>query len=265
VIVDVHCHAGVGTGMRGPWDTHAPLGRHLERSAGAGIDLTVVVPVFHDDYGEANEQLARIVRRHPGRLVGFAGLHPQRDRLRLERLVGRAVEVLGLRGLKIHGAEAWPDRPTCALAVRFGLPILWDIVRDTMRLEMLARSYPELTFIVPHLGAFADDWRTHLAVIDQLCRFPNVFADTSGVRYFDALREAARRAGPGKLLFGSDGPQIHPALELAKVRLLGLPPAAERAITGGNAARLLHLAEGGPRRRHPATKGKANGHVRLGA
>ena len=60
-----------------------------------------------------------------------------------------------------------------------------------------AGQYPEVDFIVPHLGGFSDDWMTFRAVIDQLVRLPNVFADTSGVRYFDALAEAARRAHPG--------------------------------------------------------------------
>ncbi len=55
---------------------------------------------------------------------------------------------------------------------------------------------------------------THLHVIDQLCRYPNVYADTSGVRYGNLLVQAVKRAGPHKLLFGSDGPLLHPALEL---------------------------------------------------
>jgi hypothetical protein len=41
-------------------------------------------------------------------------------------------------------------------------------------------------------------------------------------------------------LFGSDGPWLHPGLELHKVRLLGLPPDQEGLILGGNIIRLLH-------------------------
>jgi uncharacterized protein len=76
-------------------------------------------------------------------------------------------------------------------------------------------------------------------VIDQLVRYPNVYADTSGVRRFDYLVEAVRRAGARKLLFGSDGPWLHPGLELHKIRLLGLPPAQEALVLGKNALRLL--------------------------
>jgi uncharacterized protein len=81
--------------------------------------------------------------------------------------------------------------------------------------------------------------RAQQRVVDQLVRYPNVFADTSGVRRFDYLVEAVKRAGARKLLFGSDGPWLHPGLELHKIKLLGLSPANERAILGGNAMRLL--------------------------
>ncbi len=94
----------------------------------------------------------------------------------------------------------------------------------TATVEMLAGQYPDVNFIVPHLGGFADDWMVHLQVVDEFARLPNVYADTSGVRYFDALVLAVRRGGPGKLIFGSDGPQPHPGVELHKVRQLCLPP-----------------------------------------
>jgi uncharacterized protein len=110
-------------------------------------------------------------------------------------------------------------------------------------LEQAAPQYPGVTFVVPHLGSFADDWRAHQRLIDQLTRLPNVLADTSGVRRFDYLVQAVRRVGARRLVFGSDGPWLHPALELGKVRLLGLPPAEEAMILGGNLLRLIGRRE----------------------
>ncbi|MGC0236630.1 amidohydrolase family protein [Arthrobacter sp. SD76] len=73
---------------------------------------------------------------------------------------------------------------------------------------------------MPHLSSFADDWRAQQRLIDVLVREPNVFADTSGVRYYDLLEEAIARAGARKVLYGSDGPYLHPAPELAKILAL---------------------------------------------
>jgi predicted TIM-barrel fold metal-dependent hydrolase len=59
------------------------------------------------------------------------------------------------------------------------------------------------------------------------------------VRRFDVLEEAVARAGAHKVLFGSDGPWLHPGVELAKIRALRLSPAEERLILGWNLLRLL--------------------------
>ena len=239
LVIDAHCHAGLGDGFRGPWDTEACLDYYLERAARANIDRTVVFPVFNSDYAAANNRLARIVARQPDRLIGFAAINPARDAGRIMRMIGRAVEVHGFRGIKVHGMDSFPGREVCTAARRWGLPILVDVVRRTAAVEMLASQYPDVNFIVPHLGGFVDDWMVHLQVIDQLVRFPNVYADTSGVRYFDALVEAVRRAGPAKLIFGSDGPQLHPGVELHKIRVMGLSATARAMVTGGNITRLL--------------------------
>src|SRR5262245_59862442 len=192
MIIDCHCHAGKGDGFRGPWDTEARIDRHLARARAAGIDRTVVFPVFNSDYAAANARLARIVRRYPGELIGFATLHPLRDAGRVDRMLGRAVEEYGFRGLEVHGHDALPTREVYDAVRRYRLPLLVDIVRRTEAVEMPAEQYPDVPIIIPHLGGFADDWVVHMRVIDQARRFPNVYADTSGVRYWDALVRAVQ-------------------------------------------------------------------------
>jgi predicted TIM-barrel fold metal-dependent hydrolase len=60
--------------------------------------------------------------------------------------------------------------------------------------------------------------------------------------YPQHIAEAVEVVGPERVLFGSDGPGCNPALELAKVRRLGLDSAAESMILGGNALRLIRVA-----------------------
>lgn len=238
MIIDCHCHAGKGDGLTGPWDTAAPLGAYLRRAARAGITRTVIFPPFHSDYAVANRRVAHIVAARPERFYGFAFVHPARDRGRVRALVDEAVR-LGLRGLKVHRHDARITREICAAARAHGLPVLYDVMGEVAVVELLATEYPDVNFIIPHLGSFADDWRAQLALIDHLERHPNIYTDTSGVRRFDLLVQAVRRAGPDKILFGSDGPWLHPGVELAKVYALDLPAAAQRRVLGGNLLRLL--------------------------
>jgi hypothetical protein len=178
------------------------------------------------------------VARFRDRLIGFAFVHATRDAGRIFSMVERARK-WGFRGIKCHGFQAMPTRELCEAARAFRMPLLADVVGRAEVVDLLASQFPDVNFIIPHLGSFADDWRAHQRVIDQLVRYPNVYTDTSGVRRFDYIVEAIKRAGPRKVLFGSDGPWLHPGLELHKVRLLGLPPDQEALILGGNILRLL--------------------------
>ncbi|HEX9943122.1 MAG TPA: amidohydrolase family protein [Thermoanaerobaculia bacterium] len=242
MIIDCHCHAGKGDGLTGPWDTNAPLNGYLRWADAAGIDRTVLFAAFHSDYRVANRKVARIVRSRPGRFYGFAFIHPARDRGRVELLVREAVERHGFRGIKVHRHDARITREICEAAKAYGLPVLYDVMGEVPVVELLATEYPDVNFIIPHLGSFADDWRAQLALIDPLVRHPNVYTDTSGVRRFDILEQAAKRAGASKILFGSDGPWLHPGVELAKVRALGFPPREERKVLAGNILRLMRPA-----------------------
>ncbi|MBV9791328.1 MAG: amidohydrolase family protein, partial [Chloroflexi bacterium] len=228
----------------------------LRRARAAGIDRTVIFAAQHSDYARANAGVARIASRDPERFFCFACVHASRDAGRIREMVCQAVRRWGFRGIKVHRAEAPATREIAETARAFRLPVLYDITGEAYYIEMIAAEYPEVNFIIPHLGSFADDWRAHRQVIDQLVRLPNVYADTSGVKRFDYVVEAVKRAGAHKLLFGSDGPWLHPALELQKIRLLELPPEQEALVLGGNLARLIrHVAA--PRRREQSSPRKS--------
>jgi len=255
MIVDCHCHAGKGDLMTAPWNTDAPIEPYLRRARQAGIGKTVVFAPFHSNYSQANEEVGRIVSRYPDRLIGFAFVHAARDAGRIHQMIERAVTRWGFRGIKVHGYDAMPTREVCEAARAYRLPVLVDVVGQPAVVEMLASQYPDVNFIIPHLGSFRDDWRAHQQVVDQLVRYGNVYADTSGVRRFDYIVEAVKRAGPRKLLFGSDGPWLHPGVELHKIRLLGLRPEDEALVLGRNAILLMSRARAGHRIGRPVPNG----------
>jgi uncharacterized protein len=242
MIIDSHCHAGKGDGLTGPWDTDAPLGPYLRRAARVGIGRTVLFAAFSSDYRAANAGVGKIVARHPDRFSGYAMVNAARDAGHIGAMVREAVTGWGACGIKVHRHDARITREVCEVARSFALPVLYDVMGEAFSMELVATEYRDVAFVIPHLGSFADDWRTQRAVIDLLARHPNVYTDTSGVRRFDLLAEALRRAGPRKVLFGTDGPWLHPAVELSKVRVLGLPPNQERLVLGGNWLRLTAAA-----------------------
>jgi predicted TIM-barrel fold metal-dependent hydrolase len=239
MIIDCHCHAGEGDGFSGPWDSSANLDNYVRRARKAGIGRTVLLAAFHTDYAIANRSVARLVARDPERFYGFAFVHAARDRGRVQRMVQTAVEEYGFVGIKLHRADARISREVCEAARAFGLPVLYDPVGEVAVAELLAQEYPDVNFILPHLGSFADDWSAQLALIDHLVRHPNIFTDTSGVRRFDLLQQAVARAGAHKVLFGSDGPWLHPGVELAKIHALELPERERALVLGQNLLRLI--------------------------
>lgn len=222
LIIDCHCHAGKGNGLTGPWDTDAPLKDYLSWCDRSHIRHSVLFAAFHSDYAVANAEVARIVHSSPDRFYGFAFVHAVRDSGRVYQMVSHAVTNYGFKGIKVHRADAHLTREICETAKRLALPILYDPMGDIAATECAISEYPEVNFIIPHLGSFADDWKAQKNCINLLERYPNAYADTSGIRRFDVLQEAFGRVGAGKFLFGSDGPWLHPGVELSKILALDL-------------------------------------------
>jgi hypothetical protein len=170
----------------------------LQAVARAGIERTVVFPVFHSDDAIANRAFARIVALARGRLCGLAFVHPQRDAGRVRLMMSEAVEQLGFRGIKVDRHDGGVTREICDAARGIGLPVLYDVIGETETVGLLAGEYPDVSFIIPHRGSFADEWRAEIDMIGLLIRHPNGFTDTSAVRRFDLVEEPARAGGLGR-------------------------------------------------------------------
>lgn len=241
-VIDAHCHAGHGLNAgkpaetTDPWTTFNDPERTLRRMKEASIDRTVIFPINNTTYEKANEEIASYVRRWPDRFIGFAKHDGKTESGRIRELLRREVKELGLRGLKLHGV---PTEEMVAAAAEFGVPILFHPPRVEESLAVV-RAYPEVPFIMAHLGSFASrDWREHVRAIDAARDLPNLHLETSSVVFVDYLEQAARALPAEKLVFGSDGPLVDARIELQKIRLLHLPERHERLILGGNILRLL--------------------------
>jgi hypothetical protein len=60
-----------------------------------------------------------------------------------------------------------PSNTRATIAARDVTPSLTKI-RIRAIVEQAVGQYPDVNFIIPHLGSFADDWRAHVKVVDQI-------------------------------------------------------------------------------------------------
>jgi hypothetical protein len=105
---------------------------------------------------------------------------------------------------------------------------------DVPTLAAVAARYPEVTFVLGHLGYGNIDYHGMSLVAGH----SNVVVETSG-GYSSVLACAIAELGSDRVLFGSEHPLQDPRVELTKVDVLDLPPAQRAAVLGGNARRLL--------------------------
>ena len=222
--------------MSAPWDTRAGIETTLRNMAEVGIDRTILFPINNASFEKPNREIADICAKHPDEFIGFAKHDPKLEAGKIGALLRHEVKELGLKGLKLHSL---PSREVLDVVAELGIPVLYHPERVS-NFHMIASEYPQVPFIMAHMGNFgSQNWTEHMAAIDVARRYPNVYLETSSVVYFKYLELAVKELGAGKIIFGSDGPELDSRVELYKVRLLKLPPADEAKVLGGNIARLL--------------------------
>lgn len=168
-----------------------------------------------------NILVAEVVRKHPTKLVGVAGIDPLEGDPVAE--IRRARNDLGLRGVNVSpAAQGFHPSDTRAMAVfseaaAMRMPVLihqgvhfsvasrMEFARPYL-LDEVAREFPNLKMVIAHLGY---PWIDECVVL--LGKHPNVFADISGLMHrpwqaYQALLAAYEYGVMDKLLFGSDFP-----------------------------------------------------------
>ena len=254
----IDCHALLGTG-RAWWDQGNPLaggrdagsGRQVRFEAAdvlnecdrAGVARACVHAPVNDTYDAANRAVAKACEQHPQRLIGFAVHSPQREAGRLRALLTTEVKSMGLRAVRSDGH---PTRELLDVARDLGVPVMYAPVLPPTQgparaFYLMTEQYPEVPFILPHVGKFWPDWVAMIEAVDLAKRQPNLYLDTSAVVYLKYLERAARELPPEQILFGSCAPHLDSRVAVEAVRLLELPPPQHAKVMGQNIARLLKL------------------------
>jgi hypothetical protein len=85
-------------------------------------------------------------------------------------MVLRTLAAFAFCGVKAHRYGARTSREICETARHLRLPVLCDPMGEVA--ELLATEHPDVNFIIPHLGSFADDWSVQLAFTSLLADQP---------------------------------------------------------------------------------------------
>lgn len=245
MIIDFHAHLGRGdVPPAGPLQHDLYPDQVIRQMGEAGVDKTVVFPVTYRDYRAANREIAGYVAEHPAHLIGFGRVKDTDDG---PEIVTEAVETLGLKGFKIHhGCDAIdPESPGLWRVLRrieeLNVPVIFDAFAHNVPKVLPVAERLSSPVVLGHMGGL---W--NVEAIDRCIacaeRNENAYLETSSVLLYGKIEEAVRRIGSKRILFGTDGPPIHPAPEVAKIRVLRITDAEKADLLGLNAARLLGLA-----------------------
>lgn len=242
-----------------------PLQTFLLELDAAGVDRAVLLPLdctsAHGCRLVTNEQVAALAAWHSC-FIGFASVDPNLpDAVPTLRA---AVRDLGLCGLHLDPAlqrfrldsrdQAYP---LYEAACDLGIPVLVDCgmswaplgqtaLAHPLALEQVVQDLPELRLII---AGFAWPWFNEALTL--ALKHQNVYLDTSIVYSgtpADALRHVLagqiglsvlERSLSRQVLFGSDYPRADIRRSVRGLRSLGLSPALEAAVLGGNALAVL--------------------------
>lgn len=249
MVIDFHTHLG----------TFAPGGSEsiVEHAAGlrsVGVDRAAVSSVEAlrsscTDHRKANDDLAHVVKRYEEMYYPFAVVNPLFGRAACDE-VRRAVEVLGMRGLKLHpwlqGFSVSQEyvHPVIETCVDLDLPVLFHDgtppYGTPFQIADLARLYPEAQIVLGHSG-LNDLWKNALKAA---LKYENVYLCLCGPPML-ALQRMAECLPADRLLFGSDfmgrneGTLVY---RLQKILRLRISDADREQILSGTALRMMHDA-----------------------
>lgn len=245
-IIDLHGHLGM-PGFGVPGLDPASLVAAMDR---IGVSKIVVSAMqgWLPQMAERNDVTLQAMRRHPGRILGYAALCPiDADTVRAET-ERRLAE--GFIGLKLHSVNGFPyDDPAYAPAFEMAnerrMPVLFHVWGEDASLEEVRRvsqRYPETSLLLAHSGCANEDGYIRTA---RDC--PNVYLDVAFSQSFRGLvARLVEAVGAGKVVWGSDAYFFSETQQIGKVLGARVPDDAKRMILAGNAARILERAQTAP-------------------
>jgi predicted TIM-barrel fold metal-dependent hydrolase len=234
LIIDAHVHWKGGVYSS---DERAGAGDLFAALESADVSKAVVVGLDPRD----PETLRAVTEEHGARLAALIDVDPSDVNSDAVQDAVQRVDGFGETYIRCGSSQLPGEyfRPVLDLARSAALPILlhtgdFSYTAPAMMADMVS-NYPDVVFVLGHSGslAFVRD------AIEVAKAFPNTYLETSGMTSPAMLRRAVDEVGGERILFGSDYPFWHPAIERARVEAARLDRTSSRLILGENAQRLF--------------------------
>ena len=234
------------------WPAAADETTLLKNMDRLGIERSVVISL-QTAFGDAtagNDELARLLARHPERLVGLVTFDPRRAVPPAD--VMRRGQDAGMRGLALLPCEhryGLGDEPLVQEALWLTDNLKWPAVIP-IRLVMcwwmpstpvadiidVARAHPRVKMLVAGGSNFEND-----TVARAMSELRNIHIEISGAQSLDFLVETVEFGDTRRILFGSGQPIQMPECNLVKLASPALDDRTRDAILHDNARRLFRL------------------------
>jgi len=257
--------------------TNFPAEILLEYMGSAGVDRAVLMqgPL----YGDMNDYYAEVLERWPDRFLGVALVDPMDEQA--PALLNLLIHERGFRAVKLEMTDSlglcsrypdfnlassrlvwlWETISQAKLSITLDLGLTTDRSYQTDGLRDLVQRYPDIRWIIAHMGqpknrmltepALETPWREQVL----LARHSNVWLDLSalphhlpegdypfcGIDVF--VRKAVDLVGADRLLWGSDAPGMlwmltyQQMLDVIGIHCRSLTDEQLRLILGENALR----------------------------
>ena len=236
MLIDSHNHIGRRKGLTFLVDDllHEMDDNHIDKAV-----------VFSMAESIDNLYVAESVKQHADRLIGFTMINPWRDDAETE--IKRFTEEYGMKGLKLHPVKhgfMLDDHslldPIFQLCTQYDLCVMAYAAADVSSIPNhfgeMARTFPEIPFIMAHMG-YMYDTNSAIEIANEI---DNVFLETSGV-FVRAVQKAIAKAGSEKIIFGTDTPKEEISFSLERIYIATNDEEERKKILGENIRNLLKI------------------------
>jgi predicted TIM-barrel fold metal-dependent hydrolase len=197
----------------------------------------------------ANEEAARIVSEHSG-LLQWVIIDPRQPQTYEQ--ADRLLRTPRCMGIKIHPEEhLYPIKeygePIFAFAAERRAVVLTHSGEANSLPEdfvPFADAHPEMKLILAHIGCGYDGDLGHQVRAIQRSRKGNIYADTSSAMSIvpNLIEWAVSEVGVDRVLFGTDTPLYHTAMQRTRIDRSELSETYKRRVLRENAITLLPIS-----------------------